>query len=447
MPARARFLSVLLAGLAAAAPAAAAEVAETVLGNGLRVLVLPDDRAPVVVSQLWYGVGSAQETPGATGLSHLLEHMMFRGTARHPGESFSRIIAANGGRDNAYTSRDYTAYYQTLSRDRLEVALELEADRLRDLTLDPEDFRKELEVVREERRLRTEDQPESYAYEQLQAAAFQNHAYGQPLIGWMEDLEQATVAQLRAWRERWYAPGNARLVVVGDARPEEVFALARRHFGDIPARAAPPAARRPEPAQRGARRVDLRIPARTEYLIMGFKTPALNRLPAAQRWEAYALSMLASVLDGGNAARLPARLVRGARVAATAGAYYPLYGADDGLLMLEGVPAEGRGADELEAALLAEVRALQEAPVAEAELERARAQVIAQAVYARDSLRHRSHMIGMLETAGLGWEVERELADRYRAVTAAQVREVAQRYLVDSQRTAVAVRPLPVAAP
>lgn len=237
MPARARFLSVLLAGLAAAAPAAAAEVAETVLGNGLRVLVLPDDRAPVVVSQLWYGVGSAQETPGATGLSHLLEHMMFRGTARHPGESFSRIIAANGGRDNAYTSRDYTAYYQTLSRDRLEVALELEADRLRDLTLDPEDFRKELEVVREERRLRTEDQPESYAYEQLQAAAFQNHAYGQPLIGWMEDLEQATVAQLRAWRERWYAPGNARLVVVGDARPEEVFALARRHFGDIPARA------------------------------------------------------------------------------------------------------------------------------------------------------------------------------------------------------------------
>ena len=238
MPARARFLSVLLAGLAAA-PAAAAEVAETVLGNGLRVLVLPDDRAPVVVSQIWYGVGSAQETPGATGLSHLLEHMMFRGTARHPGESFSRIIAANGGRDNAYTSRDYTAYYQTLSRDRLEVALELEADRLRDLTLDPEDFRKELEVVREERRLRTEDQPESYAYEQLQAAAFQNHAYGQPLIGWMEDLEQATVAQLRAWRERWYAPGNARLVVVGDARPEEVFALARRHFGDIPARAAP----------------------------------------------------------------------------------------------------------------------------------------------------------------------------------------------------------------
>ena len=445
MPDAARVLSVLLAGGLLAAPPAAAEVAETVLDNGLRVLVLPDDRAPVVVSQLWYGVGAAQETPGATGLSHLLEHMMFRGTTRYPGESFSRIIDANGGRDNAYTSRDYTAYYQTLSRDRLEVALELEADRLRDLTLDPEDFRKELEVVREERRLRTEDQPEAYAYEQLQAAAFQNHAYGQPLIGWMEDLEQATVAQLRAWRDRWYAPGNARLVVVGDARPEAVFALARKHFGDIPARPTPPAARRPEPAQRGARRVELRIPAQTEYLLMGFKAPALNRLPAAQRWEAYALSMLASLLDGGNAARLPARLVRGDRVAATAGAYYPLYGADDGLLMLEGVPAEGRDAGELEAALLAEVRALQEAPATEAELQRARAQVIAQAVYARDSLRHRSHMIGMLETVGLGWEVERELADRYRAVTAAQVQEVARRYLVDRQRTTVAVHPLPAA--
>ena len=444
MSAAARSLPVLLAGLLAAA-SAAADVAETALGNGLRVLVLPDDRAPVVVSQLWYGVGSAQETPGATGLSHLLEHMMFRGTARHPGESFSRIIDANGGRDNAYTSRDYTAYYQTLSRDRLEVALELEADRLRDLTLAPEDVRKELEVVREERRLRTEDQPEAYAYEQLMAAAFQNHAYGQPLIGWMEDLEQATAARLRAWRERWYAPGNARLVVVGDARPEEVFALARKHFGDIPARPTPPAARRPEPPQRGPRRVELRIPAQTEYLLMGFKTPALNRLPAARRWEAYALSMLATVLDGGNAARLPARLVRGARAAAAAGAHYPLYGADDGLLMLEGVPAEGRGAGELEAALLAEVRGLQEAPVTEAELERARAQAVAQAVYARDSLRHRSHMIGMLETVGLGWEVERELADRYREVTAEQVQAVARRYLVDDRRTTVAVRPQPAA--
>lgn len=441
-----RFFLLLALALPHAAPAEPPPVFTRTLDNGLKVLVQPDTRAPVAVQQLWYGVGAAHEAPGQTGISHLLEHMMFRGTERYPGESFSHTIASRGGRDNAFTGRDYTAYYQILSSDQLAIAMEMEADRMQNLLLTEADIEKELEVVKEERRLRTEDRPESLAFEQLQATAFQNHPYGQPVIGWMSDIAQLDQQQLRDWQRRWYTPSNARLVVVGDVDPEQIFEMAEEHFGSVPNYEITPAPRRQEPVQRGARNVSLHIPAQTEYLLIGYKTPVMAQLPKKQRWEAYALSMLTSILDGGNASRLAKRLIRGQKIAASASAGYSLYSALNSLLVLDATPNPGHTAEEMEQALLAEIADLQANPVSEAELQRARAQVIAHMVYAQDSLRHRAYMIGMLETNGLGWEIEQQLVAGYQAVTAAQLQEVAQRYLTDYTRTTVTIHPIDVTA-
>ena len=435
----------LLPGMLLALVAGAAQAQEPVsrtLANGMEVLVLVDNRAPVAVSQIWYGVGSAAESPGQTGVSHFLEHLMFRGTEKYPGKALDRVISENGGRSNAYTSRDYTAYYEILSRDRLEVSLEVEADRMRGLVLTEDGVVKEREVVLEERRLRTDDQPESFAYEQLYATAFQNHPYGQPVIGWSSDIAHTDLATVRAWYDRFYTPSNARLVVVGDVRPEEIFSLAKKHFEAIPEHAAVPPPVREEPPQAGPRRVDLRLPAQTEYVILGYKSPNLAQLPQQRRYEAYAMSMLSTILSGGGASRLVSGLVRGDQVATRAGAHYSLYKAQPGLLILDGIPAQGRNAQELEQALVAEITRLQEELVTDEELERARAQVVAGMVYAKDSLSHRAHMIGMLETIGLGWETEDDLLPRYRAVTAEQVREVAQLYLTENARTTVIVHPI-----
>ena len=440
---RCLYLVCLLSGsLPALTQAAVPDVFSKTLDNGLDIFVQRDTRAPVVVHQIWYGVGAAHESPGLTGISHLLEHMMFRGTPKYPGESFSHAISAAGGRDNAFTGRDYTAYYQILGRDKLELAIEMEADRMRHASLDEKDFAKERKVVMEERRLRTEDQPEGLAFEELQATAFQNHPYGQPVVGWMEDLREITLEQLRDWYQRWYTPSNARIVVVGDIEPEEVFAMVEKHFGAIPVIAPPSLPVRSEPLQRGAREVHMQLPAQTEYVLIAFKTPALAQLPKKQQWEAYALSMLASVLDGGSASRLSKRLVRDQKVAAHAGASFALYTARNSMFVLDGTPSEGHSAADLHEALLAEIAQLQETPVTEAELQRAHAQVVAQAIYAQDSLRHRAYMLGMLETNGLGWEAERELAAHYKAVTAAQVQEVALRYFSDNARTTVTVKPI-----
>lgn len=433
--------------LVLALPNAAAEsspVFTQTLDNGLKVLVQPDTRAPVAVQQIWYGVGASHESPGKTGISHVLEHMMFRGTERFPGESFSHTISSLGGRDNAFTGRDYTAYYQILGSDQLGIAMEMEADRMQNLLLAKADITKELEVVKEERRLRTEDQPEALAFEQMQATAFQNHPYGQPVIGWMSDIGQLGQEQLHDWHQRWYAPNNACLVIVGDVNPEQIFEMAEAYFGALPEREITPVPRRQEPVQRGPRNVSLRVPARTEYLLIGYKTPSMAQLPENRRWEAYALSMLTSILDGGNASRFTKRLVRDQKIAARAGASYSLYSALNSLLVLDGTPSPKRTTEELEQALLAEIAEIKAHPVSEAELQRARAQVIAHMVYAQDSLRRRAYMIGMLETNGLGWETEQQLVAGYQAVTAAQVQEVAHLYLTEYARTTVTVHPLDV---
>ncbi|MCG6897318.1 MAG: insulinase family protein [Thiocapsa sp.] len=437
-----RILFGLLLFLPALAALADQAVHERTLDNGLKVLVKPDRRAPILTSQVWYKVGSSYEYGGVTGVSHVLEHMMFKGTERlAPGE-FSRIIAENGGEENAFTGRDYTAYYQNLANDRLAIAFELEADRMRKLSLAQEDFAKELEVVKEERRTRTDDDPQSLTFERFNAAAYDASPYRNPVIGWAGDLDQLTIGDLREWYRLWYAPNNATLVVAGDVDPEQVFALAEEHFGPLePERISPPKSR-PEPEQLGEKRLSVMAPALEPYLLMGFKAPAV--IDAAEEWEPYALEVLASVLDGGSSARLSRELVRGSQVAASTSASYSAFGRLPGMFLLSGVPAKGHDVGQLEAALRAQIERVQTDLVDDQELERVRNQLIAQKVYERDSLFYQAMVLGQLETVGLGWELADVYVDRLAAVTPEQLRAVAQKYLVPARLTVGMLDPQPI---
>ncbi|QXP85292.1 pitrilysin family protein [Methylococcus sp. Mc7] len=432
----------LLMALPLAASAAPPQVHEFTLANGLKVLVQEDHRAPVAVSQVWYKVGSSYEYGGITGVSHMLEHMMFKGTKKHPPGEFSRIISANGGSENAFTGQDYTAYFQTLERSRLPVSLELEADRMRNLKLLQDEFVKEQQVVIEERRLRTEDQPHARMDEHFQAVAFTNSPYRNPVIGWPEDVAGLTLDDLSTWYQRWYAPNNATLVVVGDVDPKAVFEQARKHFGPLKPGKLPVLKPQGEVQQLGLRRMVVKVPAKLPHLEMGYKVPSLKT--AGAEWEAYALEVAAGILDGGNSARLASRLVRGQQIATDAGAGYDLYARLSSLFTLEGTPAQGKTMAELEAALLDEVRRLREEPVAEDELARVKAQVLASNVYQRDSVFYQAMQLGMAETVGLGWRKVEEYVDKINAVTAEQVREVARKYLIDDGLTIAHLDPQPI---
>lgn len=430
----------LLPGIALAA----GKVHEFKLGNGLKLVVKEDHRAPVVVSQVWYKVGSSYENEGITGISHMLEHMMFKGTDKYgPGE-FSRIIAENGGRENAFTGADYTAYFESLERSRLEVAFELEADRMRNLRLEEKEFSKEKQVVLEERRLHTEDQPRAKTVEHFMATAYTNSPYRNPVIGWPADVEHLTLEDLKTWYQLWYAPNNATLVVVGDVDPRETLKLAKRWFGQLKPSEIPPLKPRTEVEQVGERRLTLHLPAELPYLVMGYKVPVLISLPEEQRWEAYALTVLAGILDGGESARLTTRLIRGSQVATSVSAGYDLYDRLPTLFLFDGTPAQRHTLADLEQSLLAEIQKLQTEPITPEELARVKTQVTAEAIYERDSMFYQAMQIGLLETIGLGWQRMDEYVDRIRRVTAEQVQEVARKYLVPQRLTVAYLEPLPV---
>jgi zinc protease len=408
----------------------------------MKVIVKEDHRAPIVVSQVWYKVGASYEPYVITGISHALEHMMFKGTDKYGSGEFSRIISANGGEDNAFTGRDYTAYYQKLSNDRLEVSFEMEADRMRNLLLPAEEFAKEIEVVKEERRLRTEDKPNSLTYEQFNASAYRSLSYANPVIGWMNDLENMKIDDLREWYRLWYAPNNTTLVVVGDVDPEQVLLLAKRHFEPLKAENTPAVKPLREPPQRGEIRARVRAPARQPYLILGYKTPVIAT--AEEEWEPYALEMLVAILDGGSSARLSRNLIRGSEVAVSASASYSAFSRLSGMLTLSGVPVQGKEIPVLEQALRAEIKRLREELVGDQELARVRAQVVAEQVYELDSVFYQAMQIGVLETVGLDWRLLDQYVDRIKAVSAEQVRMVAEKYLIDDRLTVAELDPQPM---
>ena len=425
-------------GAAAQNPA----VHEFKLDNGLKLIVKEDHRSPVVVSQVWYKVGSSYEHDGITGLSHALEHMMFKGTPKHGPNEFSRIIAENGGRENAFTSHDYTAYFQELEKNRLKISFELEADRMRHLTLDPKEFAKEIQVVMEERRMRTDDDPESLTDEQFNAVAFLNSSYRIPVIGWMDDLKHMRVEDLRKWYQTWYAPNNATLVVVGDVDPQQVFALAKKYFGPLKPDTIPEVKPRDEIPQTGIRRITVKAPAELPYLVMGYKVPVLRT--AKKAWEPYALEVLAGILDGGDSARIAKNLIRGSQVAAQASAGYNLDARSENLFALDGTPAQGHTITELEKALRGQIKKLRDDLVSDEELKRIKTQVVTSDVYQKDSVFYQAMQIGSLESVGLGWQVGDEYVDKVKAVTAEQVRDVARKYLIDDHLTVAVLDPQPI---
>lgn len=418
-------------------------VHEYSLDNGLKILVKQDKRAPIAVVQLWYRVGSSYEFNGTTGVSHVLEHMMFKGTEKYPTGEFNRIIAENGAQDNAFTGKDYTAYYQIIASDRLEVAMELEADRMRGLTLPPQEFKKEIKVVQEERRWRTEDKPTALTREQFYAIAFLNSPYKNPVIGWMSDLENMQVEDLRTWYERWYAPNNATLVVVGDVDPDAVYKLAKKYYGPLkPTASIPPPRPQTEVEQKGLRQITVKAPAELPYIMMGYKVPGM--INAKNKWEPYALEVLASILDGGNSSRFAKQLIRGEEVASSAGAWYSGYGRLPDLFMLTGMPAKGKELSAVKQALLGQVSQLQQSLVSAEELARVKAQVIAGEIYERDSQQNQANLLGSLETTGLGHKLMDEYVDNILAVTPEQIQQVAKTYLIEDRLSIAELDPQPI---
>ena len=414
-------------------------VHEYMLANGLKVIIKEDHRAPVVVSQIWYKVGASYEVNGSTGVAHVLEHMMFKGTKRLEANEFSRIISANGGRENAFTGQDYTAYFQQLEKSRLPISFELEADRMANLNLKSEDFKKEIKVVMEERRMRTEDKPRSLTHEHFVATAFVNSPYHHPVIGWMDDLENMNVDDMRGWYASWYAPNNATLVVAGDVNHKDVFELAKKHYGPVKSRSIPKVKPQREFEQKGIRRILVKAPAQVPYFIMGYKVPVVKT--AKEEWEPYAIDMLTSVLDGGASARFSKELVRGQEIATSAGAGYDMHSRLDDLLLFDGTPAKGKTVEDLEKAIRAQLEKLKTELVSQEELDRIKAQVVASKVYEKDSIFYQAMQIGTLETVGLDWRLMDEYVERLNLVTPEQVQAVAKKYLVDDHLTVAVLEP------
>ncbi|SET55668.1 zinc protease [Nitrosospira multiformis] len=424
---------------------ALASTHEFTLGNGLRLIVKEDHRSPVVISQIWYKAGSIDEVNGRTGVAHVLEHMMFKGTKKVPGGEFSRLIAAAGGRENAFTGQDYTAYFQQLHKSRLPLAMELESDRMRNLVLTEEEFSKEIKVVMEERRLRTDDQARALVHETLMATSYQSHPYRHPVIGWMNDLQNMTVEDARQWYERWYAPNNAVLVVVGDVDPRQTFNLARKYYGQIKAKPVLSLDQRKpqiEPKQLGVKRLTVKAPAQLPYVAMAYHALSLSK-PETD-WEPYALEMLAGVLDGNESARLNKVLVREQRIASTAGASYDSTTRGPAVFYLDGTPSEGKTVVDVEAALRAEIEKLVRDGVTEEELARVKAQVVAGHVFQLDSMFFQAMQIGQLESIGLSYRDVDTILRKLQAVTAEQVREVAKKYLKDDNLTIAVLDPQPL---
>jgi len=422
--------------------AQADEVYEKTLSNGLKVIVKEDHRAPVLVQQVWYRAGSMDERTGVTGVAHVLEHMMFKGTKDVPVGQFSKVIAAAGGRENAFTSYDHTAYFQQLHKSKLPLAMKLESDRMHNLLMSEKEFAKEIKVVMEERRWRTDDEPRSLLFEKMMAAAYQEHPYHNPVIGWMTDLQNMNADDALDWYKTWYAPNNATLVVAGDVKASEVFALAQRYYGSIPAGELPKRKAVGEAEQLGIKRLTVKAPAELPFLVMAWHAPTLR--DAEKDWKPYALEVLVGVLDGNSSARLNKALVREQQVAMDVGTGYDSVARGPGLFVIEATPREGKTVADVEAALRAQLALLVRDGVSAEELQRVKAQVTAGEVYKRDSVFYQAMQIGQLESAGMSHKDIPVMLEKLQTVTAQQVRDVARELFNDDQLTVAALDPQPL---
>ncbi|MBA4255376.1 MAG: peptidase M16 [Polaromonas sp.] len=422
------------------------EVYQATLPNGFTLLVKPDRRAPTAVHMLWLRVGSMDETSGTTGIAHVLEHLMFKGTPTvKPGE-YSRRVAALGGRDNAFTSRDVTAYHVQVPAHQLQEVMRLEADRFANNQWSDDEFRRELEVIKEERRQRVDDQPRAVLFEALNATAWQVHPYRNPVIGWAADLNALTPDEVRAFQRRWYVPANAAVVVAGDVDPTQVLTWAKQHYGPIPAGAVPTRKPQTEPPQTGMRQVRVKAPAEQAYVALAYPVPRLTDPDAAdaQSQDALALVMLAAVLNGHEGARLGRALVQrsaGERLADAAGAGYSGMGRGPAQFYLDGTPAPGQDPVAVAAALQAEVARVARDGVQDSELQRVKNQWRAAEVYKLDALFAQARELGSQWANGWGPDASARLLASLGRITPAQVQAVAQRHFHADQLTQAVLLP------
>lgn len=430
---------------AEAAPAAALpkielsdDVASFTLDNGLNVVVIPDHRAPVVTQMIWYHVGSADEGPGKTGIAHFLEHLMFKGTKNHPIGEFSAQVAAIGGQENAFTSYDYTAYFQRVASDALEMVMSYEADRMANLILDEEAVKTEREVIIEERRMRVDSNPAAMLMENTDGVLFYNHPYRNPVIGWRQELEQLGLEDAINFYEQYYTPNNATLIITGDVTPERVRELAMKTWAKVPRRAEVLPRERPqEPAKHAARVVSLHddrvsTPSfRISWLVPSYSNE--KRFPNAKEGDAPALDLLGEILGGSLRSRLYQELIVKQGVAANTGASYGGDALDDGTFSVYGSPQNGKTLAEVEQAVRAEIERIIRDGVSETELDQARNRYLKAVIFARDSQAGMARIYGSSLSIGQTIEDIQNWPEIIKAVTVEQIKDVATRYLVEDQ--------------
>ena len=422
--------------------AADGDVTQFKLDNGLRLVVKEDHRSPTVAHMVWYKAGAIDEFNGTTGVAHVLEHMMFKGTKKLKPGDFSKTVASLGGSENAFTSGDYTAYFQQIQSMHLPRVMQLEADRMVNLQLTEQEFKKEIQVVMEERRWRTDDQPQSKLYENFAATAFVASPTRNPVIGWMNDLESMTYKDAQRWYQTWYVPQNAVVVVVGDVDPKQVRLWAGASYGKLKGGVLPVRKPQVEPEQLGTRRVQVKAPAENPYVLIGFKVPKLENVLKDR--DPYALEVLAAVLDGYSGARLGRELVQGAQNAVQAGASYDLAGRGPSLFYLDATPANGKTVGELETALLAQVKKVADEGISEQELGRVKSQLIASQVYKRDSVFGQAMEIGQNLTIGFEVADLDRMIEQIKTVTREEVQQAAARYFNTDKMTVGTLFPLPI---
>lgn len=430
----------LVASPVASAVSSDSNVSQYMLDNGMRILVIPDHRAPVVSHMVWYRVGGVDDPPGLSGIAHFFEHLMFKGTDTIPPGELSRIVARNGGTDNAFTGHDYTAYFQRIARDRLPLVMELEADRMHNLILSEENVVTEREVVREERNTRVESDPSSQFREQMSAALFLSHPYGRPVIGWDEEIQQIGREEAIDFYSHHYAPNNAMLVVTGDVEPEDVLSLAQETYGLVPARELAPRSHPAQPPRLGETRIDLTHPdVRLPMLMRMYRVPTYK---TAEPGVAEAFDMLTTIMGGGATSRLYRALVVEQQIAVSAGSYYDGSAADLSEFGVYAYPSEGVSFEQVETAIDEVIEEMMNAPPEQDEFERARTRLLASHIYEQDSQFALAMNYGLSLTVGLTVEDVEAWPDRIEMVTPEDVQNVAREYLVKKEAVTGSLSPL-----
>jgi zinc protease len=435
-------LATVAVAVAANGAQAAQRVSEFTLNNGLQVLVIPDHRAPVVTQMIWYKVGAADEPPGFSGIAHFLEHLMFKGTDKIPSGQFSKIVAKNGGEDNAFTNHDVTAYFQRVASDRLPLVMQMEADRMEGLRLTEDDVKTERDVILEERRSRVDNDPGSILQEQMMAALYSNHPYGIPIIGWEHEIAALNREDALSYYKRFYAPNNAILVIAGDVEPEEVRKLAEETYGKLAPNPSLNGRHRPqEPDHFAPVRVTLEDPRAGRTTVQRYYLAP--SYASAKPGEAEALDLLMRIAATGSVSKIYKRMVIEDRQAANAGGWYSDSGLDSGRLGFYAIAAEKVTAEALDRAISDVVDELKQNGVTQAELDRARASYIAEFVYTTDSQSRMARHYGWRLATGMSVADVEAWPDRLKQVTVDDIREAARKYLVDKNSVTGYLLPAP----